>query len=74
MKENSKTLLFILAAIACVALAYYTAPDARDPNAKGSKMGQALLESFDPRAATGIEIVLTKKKPLLASRNVTTQS
>lgn len=57
MKENSKTLLFILAAIACVALAYYTAPDARDPNAKGSKMGQALLESFDPRAATGIEIV-----------------
>ena len=35
----------------------YTAPEARDPSAQGSKMGQALFESFDPRAATGIEIV-----------------
>lgn len=57
MNENNKTILFIAVAAACVALAFYTAPDARDPNAQGSKMGQALFESFDPRAATGIEIV-----------------
>lgn len=57
MKENSKTTLFIAAAVACVALAFYTAPEARDPSSQGSKMGQALFESFDPRSATGIEIV-----------------
>ncbi|MEC8420347.1 MAG: peptidylprolyl isomerase [Verrucomicrobiota bacterium] len=57
MNENNKTILFILAAAACVALAFYTAPEARDPSAQSSKMGQALFESFDPRAATGIEIV-----------------
>ena len=57
MNENNKTILFILAAVACVALAFYTAPEARDPSAQGNKMGQALFESFDPRAATGIEIV-----------------
>ena len=57
MNENNKTLLFILAAVACVALAFYTAPEARDPSVQSSKMGQALFESFDPRTATGIEIV-----------------
>jgi len=57
MNENNKTVLFIIAAAACVALAFYTAPEARDPSAQSSKMGQALFESFDPRAATGIEIV-----------------
>lgn len=57
MNENNKTILFILAAAACVALAFFTAPEARDPSAQSSKMGQALFESFDPRAATGIEIV-----------------
>ncbi len=57
MNENSKTILFIVAAVACVALAFYSAPDARDPSSQGSKMGQALFESFDPRSATGIEIV-----------------
>jgi hypothetical protein len=57
MKENKKTILFIIAAIACVALAFYSAPEARDPSAQGSKMGQALFESFDPREAVGIEIV-----------------
>ena len=57
MNENNKTVLFIIAAAACVGLAFYTAPEARDPSAQGSKMGQALFESFDPRAATGIEIV-----------------
>lgn len=57
MNENNKTILFIVAAAACVALAFYTAPEERDPSAEGSKMGQALFESFDPRAATGIEIV-----------------
>ena len=57
MKENKKTILFIIAAIACVALAFYSAPEARNPSAQGSKMGQALFESFDPRSAIGIEIV-----------------
>ncbi|HAD21174.1 MAG TPA: hypothetical protein DCF87_03555 [Opitutae bacterium] len=57
MNENNKTILFIVAAAACVALAFNTAPDERDPSAQGSKMGQALFESFDPRSATGIEIV-----------------
>ena len=57
MNENNKTIFFIVAAAACVALAFYTAPDARDPSSQGSKMGQALFESFDPRSATGIEIV-----------------
>ena len=40
-----------------MALAFYTAPEARDPSVQSSKMGQALFESFDPRSATGIEIV-----------------
>jgi len=57
MNENNKTVLFIIAAAACVGLAFYTAPEARDPSSQGNKMGQALFESFDPRAATGIEIV-----------------
>ena len=57
MNENNKTILFIIAAASCVALAFFTAPEERDPSAQGSKMGQALFESFDPRSATGIEIV-----------------
>ena len=48
MNENIKTTLFIVAAAVCVALAFITAPEARDPSAQGSKMGQALFESFDP--------------------------
>jgi hypothetical protein len=57
MNENNKTILFIIAAASSVALAFFTAPEERDPSAQGSKMGQALFESFDPRTATGIEIV-----------------
>ena len=57
MNENSKTILFVIVAAAAISLAYFTAPEARDPSAQGSKMGQALFESFDPRSATGIEIV-----------------
>ena len=57
MNENSKTILFVIAAAAAISLAYFSAPEARDPSAQGSKMGQALFESFDPRSATGIEIV-----------------
>ena len=57
MNENNKTILFIIAASSCVALAFFTAPEARNPSSQGSKMGQALFESFDPRTATGIEIV-----------------
>ena len=57
MNENSKTILFVIVAAAAISLAYFSAPEARDPSAQGSKMGQALFESFDPRSATGIEIV-----------------
>jgi hypothetical protein len=57
MNENNKTILFILAAAACVALSFYSAPDERDPSSQGSKMGQALFANFEARAATGIEIV-----------------
>ena len=57
MNENSKTILFVIVAATAISLAYFTAPEARDPSAQGSKMGQALFESFDPRSATGIEIV-----------------
>ena len=66
MNENSKTILFIAAAVACVALAFYSAPDARDPSSQGSKMGQALFESFDPRSATGIEIVEIDEEDLVS--------
>ena len=74
MNENSKTILFIAAAVACVALAFYTAPDARDPSAKGSKMGQALFESFDPRSATGIEIVEIDEDDLVSKSIEVSQS
>ena len=57
MNENSKTILFVIVAATAISLAYFSAPEARDPSAQGSKMGQALFESFDPRSATGIEIV-----------------
>ena len=57
MNENKKTITFLLAAIVAVAIATFTSPTKRDPSAKPNLMGQALFESFDPRAVTGIEIV-----------------
>ena len=57
MKENSKSIIFIAVAVACVALALSSIPQKIDPASKGNRMGQALFETFDPRQATGIEIV-----------------
>ena len=57
MNENKKTITFLVAAIAAVAIATLTSPTKRDPSAKPNLMGQALFASFDPRAVTGIEIV-----------------
>lgn len=66
MKENKTTILFIAAAVACIALAFITAPVKRDPSSKGSRMGQPLFETFDPRQATGIEIVEMDEEKLEA--------
>lgn len=57
MNENKKTLLFLAVAAACIGLALSTNPTQRDPSDNTNRMGQPLFESFDPRAATGIEIV-----------------
>ena len=66
MKENKTTLVFLLAAAACIALAIFTAPVKRDPSSKVNRMGQPLFESFDPREATGIEIVEMDEEELEA--------
>ena len=57
MKENKKTITFLGAAIIAVGIATFTSPTKRDPAEKANLMGQALFESFDARAVTGIEIV-----------------
>ena len=57
MNENTKSIAFIAAAAAFVALALSLTPNKIDPTSKGSRMGQALFETFDTRSATGIEIV-----------------
>ena len=57
MKEIKKTLTFLGAAIIAVCIATLTSPTKRDPSEKANLMGQALFESFDARAVTGIEIV-----------------
>lgn len=57
MKENKKTITFLGTAIIAVCIATFTSPTKRDPSAKANLMGQALFESFDARAVTGIEIV-----------------
>ena len=57
MKENKKTITFLGVAIIAVCIATFTSPTKRDPSAKANLMGQALFESFDARAVTGIEIV-----------------
>ena len=57
MKENKTTLIFLIAAVVCVGLVIFTSPVKRDPSSKVNRMGQPLFETFDPRDATGIEIV-----------------
>ena len=39
----------------CIPWVLSTAPEARDPSAQGSKMGQALFKSFDPKIRDRIE-------------------
>ena len=57
MNENTKSIAFIGAAALFALLAIFTTPEKIDPTSKGSRMGQSLFESFDTRAAVGIEIV-----------------
>ncbi|MEJ6622155.1 MAG: peptidylprolyl isomerase [Opitutae bacterium] len=57
MNEITKSIAFIGAAAAFVALAITSIPNKIDPTSKGNRMGQALFETFDTRSATGIEIV-----------------
>ena len=57
MNEITKSIAFIGAAAAFVALAITSTPNKIDPTSKGNRMGQALFETFDTRSATGIEIV-----------------
>lgn len=57
MNENIKSIAFIGVGILFALLALFTTPEKIDPTSKGSRMGQALFESFDTRAAVGIEIV-----------------
>ena len=57
MKENKTTLIFLIGAVVCVGLVIFTSPVKRDPSSKVNRMGQPLFETFDPRDATGIEIV-----------------
>ena len=57
MNENTKSISFIAVALLTILLAYQSIPEKFDPNSKGSRMGQALFNTFDTRQATGIEIV-----------------
>ncbi len=57
MNDNVKTIAFLSVAVAAVGLAFITTPEGRDSASADNKMGQSLLEGFDPRAATGIRIV-----------------
>ncbi len=57
MNENTKSLTFIVIAVVSVLLAISSIPEKIDPTSKGSRMGQALFNTFDTRQATGIEIV-----------------
>ena len=66
MKENKTTIVFLAAAAVCIALAIFTSPVKRDPSSKVNRMGQPLFETFDPRDATGIEIVEMDEEELEA--------
>ena len=57
MNDNVQTIAFLSVAVAAVGLAFITTPEGRDSASADNKMGQSLLEGFDPRAATGIRIV-----------------
>jgi hypothetical protein len=74
MNENKKTITFLVAAIAAVAIATLTSPTKRDPSAKPNLMGQALFESFDARAVTGIEIVEVDEEDIQSKSIEVTQT
>jgi len=74
MNENKKTLIFLAAAIIAVGIAITTSPTKRDPSAKPNLMGQALFESFNPRAVTGIEIVEVDEEDVQSRSIEVTQS
>ena len=74
MNENTKSITFIVVAAICVGLAFWSVPQKIDPTSKGSRMGQALFETFDPRQATGIEIVEIDEENLEARSIEVTQS
>jgi hypothetical protein len=74
MNENKKTITFLAAAIAAVAIATLTSPTKRDPSAKPNLMGQALFESFDARAVTGIEIVEVDEEDIQSKSIEVTQT
>lgn len=56
MNDNTKTLAFLGAAGAAIALAWTSMPPGREATASGNKMGQALFDQFDGTAATAINI------------------
>ncbi len=74
MNENKKTITFLAAAVMAVAIATLTSPTKRDPSAKPNLMGQALFESFDPRAVTGIEIVEVDEEDIQSKSIEVTQN
>lgn len=74
MNENKKTLIFLATAIIAVGVALTTSPTKRDPSAKPNLMGQALFESFNPRAVTGIEIVEVDEEEVQSKSIEVTQS
>ena len=51
MNDNTKTLAFLGAAGAAIALAWTSMPQGREATASGNKMGQALFDQFDGTAA-----------------------
>ena len=56
MNDNTKTLAFLGAAGAAIALAWTSMPKGREATSSGNKMGQALFDQFDGTAATAINI------------------
>ena len=56
MNDNTKTLAFLGAAGAAIALAWTSMPQGREATSSGNKMGQALFDQFDGTAATAINI------------------
>ena len=67
MNETNKSIAFIAVAAACIALAIFSTPAKIDPTSKGSRMGQSLFDTFDPREAVGIEIVEIDEENLESS-------